>query len=95
MANNTRQAVKEAKVKRQIYENNYLNDFALLFHNSVEIENLPEDLPKRYLLTILYEKGGIAFDKQTKLFLPFVEKGINVYGLPTSYTFILSGSSLS
>ena len=88
MANNTRQAVREAKTKRKIYEDNYLCDFALLYHNSVEIENLPSDLPKRYLLRILYEKGGIAFDKQTKLFLPFVEKGIDVYGLPTSYSLV-------
>lgn len=88
MANNTRQAVKEAQRKREIYLQNYLNDFAILFHNSVEVEDLPVDLPKRYLLTILYEKGGIAFDKQTKLFLPFVEKGIDVYGLPTSYSLV-------
>lgn len=88
MANNTRQAVKEAKQKRKIYEDNYICDFALLFHNSVEVEDLPEDLPKRYLLRILYEKGGIAYDKITKLFLPFVEKGIDVYGLPTSYSLV-------
>ena len=59
-----------------------------MFHNSVEIENLPLDLPKRYLLKILFTKGGIAYDKQTELFLPFVEKGIDVYGLPLSYTLV-------
>lgn len=88
MANNTRLAVREAKAKRKIYEENYMYDFALLFHNSIEVENLPNDLPKRYLLRTLYEKGGIAYDKETKLFLPFVEKGIDVYGLPTSYCLV-------
>lgn len=88
MANNTKEARKEAIRKREKYFNNYKSDFCCLYNNSVEIENLPSDLPKRYLLKILREKGGIAFDKQTKLFLPFVEKGIDVYGLPQSYTLI-------
>ena len=88
MANNTRNSIKEALRKRREYEQNYFNDFATLFHNSIEVENLPEDLPKRYLLRILFTKGGIAYDKITKLFLPFVEKGIDVYGLPTSYQLV-------
>ena len=95
MANNTRNSIKEALKKRQEYENNYYFDFATLFHNSIEIENLPSDLPKRYLLKILFTKGGIAFDKATKLFLPFVEKGIDVYGLPTGYTLVgFNGTTL-
>lgn len=88
MANNTRNSIKEALRKRKEYEDNYYFDFTSLFHNSIEIENLPSDLPKRYLLRTLYTKGGIAYDKQTKLFLPFVEKGIDVYGLPTGYTLV-------
>lgn len=88
MATNTRQARKDAEKKREIYFNNYMAQFCCLFDNSVEIENLPSDLPKRYLLRVLRNKGGIAFDKQTKLYLPYVEKGIDVYGLPKEYTLI-------
>lgn len=88
MANNTRDARRQAELKRQKYKNNYMVDFCSLFNNAVEVEYLPSDLPKRYLLKILRTKGGIAFDKETKLFLPYVEKGIDVYGLPTNYTLI-------
>lgn len=88
MATSTRQARKDAEYKRQTYFNNYMADFSMLFHNAVIVEDLPEDLPKRYLLRILLTKGGIAYDKQTKLFLPFVKKGIDVYGLAQSYDLI-------
>lgn len=88
MATNTRQARKDAEKKRKLYFDNYMADFCSLFHNAVVVEDLPDDLPKRYLLRILLQKGGIAYDKITKLYLPFVEKGIDVYGLPISYTLI-------
>ena len=88
MATNTRQARKDALKKRDIYFNNYMAQFCVLFNESVEVENLPSDLPKRYLLRVLRNKGGIAFDKETNLFLPYVEKGIDVYGLPQEYTLI-------
>lgn len=88
MATNTRQARREAEQRRKVRYDNYLNDFKLLYHNSVQIENLPADLPKRYLLRVLLEKGGIAYDKETGLFLPFVYSGIDVYGLPKSYNLI-------
>lgn len=88
MATNTRQARKEALKKRDVYFNNYMAQFCVLFNESVEIKDLPEDLPKRYLLKVLREKGGIAYDKITRLYLPFVEKGIDVYGLPQEYTLI-------
>jgi len=88
MAINTKQARRDAERKRKLYFDNYMADFCSLFHNAVEVENLPNDLPKRYLLKILLTKGGIAFDKQTNLYLPFVEKGIDVYGLPISYNLI-------
>lgn len=88
MATNTRQARKEAQKKRQIYFNNYMSQFCILFNGSVEIEDLPDDLPKRYILRVLRDKGGIAYDKITKLYLPFNEKGIDVYGLPKEYTLI-------
>ena len=88
MAINTRQARKDAEKKRKLYYDNYMADFCSLFHSAVVVENLPNDLPKRYLLKVLLTKGGIAYDKETSLFLPFVEKGIDVYGLPVSYTLI-------
>lgn len=88
MASNTKQAVKEAMRKRIEYENNYNSLFRLLFHNSVKIKNLPKDLPKRYLLANLLNKGSIAYDKETGLFLPYSRNGINVYGLPQRYFLI-------
>ena len=88
MATSTKQARKEAEYRRKTYADNYMADFSMLFHNAVIVENLPNDLPKRYLLRILLTKGGIAYDKQTKLFLPFVKKGIDVYGLAQSYDLI-------
>ena len=88
MATNTRQARQEAEKKRQIYFDNYMSQFCMLFNQSVEIENLPKDLPKRYLLRVLRNKGGIAYDRETGLYLPYVEKGIDVYGLPLEYTLI-------
>lgn len=88
MANNSRTARREAEQRRKEYVETYRDRFAVLFHNSVVIENLPEDLPKRYLLRILLQQGGIAYDKETKLFLPFVVGGIDVYGLPTWYNLI-------
>lgn len=33
-------------------------------------------------------KGGIAFDKELRLFLPFVKSGIDIYGLPKAYNLI-------
>ena len=72
MANNTRSARREAERKRKLYVDNYRNRFAVLFNNSVKVLNadvkpndlvaddLPE-LPKRYLLRVLREHGGIAY----------------------------------
>lgn len=88
MATSTRQARREAERKREIYFNNYMSQFCILFNESVDIENLPSDLPKRYLLRVLRNKGGIAYDKITELYLPYVSKGIDVYGLPLEYSLI-------
>ena len=88
MANNSRQATRDAIKKRQEYENDYRSLFSFLYHNAIVVENLPDDLPKRYLLRVLKNKGAIAYDKQTKLFLPFVKQGIDIYGLPNKYNLI-------
>ena len=87
MANNTRNARREAEKKRKVYADNYRNRFAVLFHNSVNVLNA-DDLPKRYLLRVLLEHGGIAYDKETQLYLPYVKGGIDVYGLPEWYNLI-------
>ena len=87
MANKSRDARRIAEKKRKIYVDNYRNRFAILFHNSVKVLNAG-DLPKRYLLRVLLEHGGIAYDKQTKLYLRYVRSGIDVYGLPQNYNLI-------
>lgn len=85
----TRKEVREALKKRKEYEENYMQRLRLLFHNSIVVENVEEkDLPKRYLFHVLLEKGGIAYDKLTGLYLPFVKQGVDVYGLPQKYTLI-------
>lgn len=87
MAINTKQARKEACRKRQEYADNYNALFCSLFDNTVTVENA-DDLPKRYLLRVLRNKGAIAYHKQTGYYLPFVEVGIDIYGLPLQYTLI-------
>lgn len=89
MAINTKESVKEALKRRERYYNEYINRFSIFFHNSVSIETTQfKDLPKRYLLRTLMNKGAIAFDKTTQLFLPFTASGIDIYGLPERYNLI-------
>ena len=38
MATNTRQARKDAEKKREVYFNNYMSQFCILFNESVEVE---------------------------------------------------------
>ena len=82
---NTRAARREAEFKRNKDRQFYIDQFLCLAHNSVDIENLPDDLPKRYLLGTLFKHGSIAYDKQTGLWLRSIGKGMDVYGLPRSY----------
>lgn len=84
----TRKEIKSAIMKRKAYEDDYRSLFSMLFHNSVLVDKLPTELPKRYLLRVLKNRGAIAYDKQTKLFLPFSREGIDVYGLPKRYILI-------
>lgn len=96
MSINSRQARREAIDKRERYKESYIRKLNYLYNNSVSVDDLPIELPKRYLLRVLREKGAIAYDKETKLFLPFVRKGIDVYGLPTGYDLIsYTGYTLS
>jgi len=84
----TRKEIKSAIMKRKAYEDDYRSLFSMLFHNSVLVDKLPTELPKRYLLRVLKNRGAIAYDKKTKLFLPFSREGIDVYGLPKRYILI-------
>ena len=68
---NTRAARREAEFKRNQEKQAYMDQFLSMAHNSVRIENLPQDLPKRYL--------------QTGLWLRAIGKGIDVYGLPREW----------
>lgn len=88
MANNTRQATRDALKKRMKYENDYRALFSMLFHNSIVVKKLPKDLPKRYLLRVLKNRGAIAYDKISKVFLPFTKEGVDLYGLPKYYSLI-------
>lgn len=88
MASETKKELKEALKTRLKYENDYRSLFSMLYHNAVEVEDLPEDLPKRYLLRVLKNRGGIAYDKITKLYLPYSKVGIDVYGLPKQYILV-------
>lgn len=88
MSKLTRQEILNAEKKRSELKSYYSLQFSALFHNSIKVENLPKDLPKRYLLKELYEKGAIAYDKETELYLPFNAVGVNQYGLPTNYSLV-------
>ena len=82
---NTRAARREAEFKRNQERQFYINQFLSMAHNSVQIENLDKDVPKRYLLGTLFKTGQIAYDKQTQLWLRAMGKGIDVYGLPRTW----------
>lgn len=86
MAVNTREARKEAERKRKHYFNNYYSTFCSLFDNSIVLENC--EAPKRYILRVLREKGAIAYHYETKLYLPFTQSGIDIYGLPNKYILV-------
>ena len=79
---------KRAEERRNEIALDYCNRLGLIFENSIIFENLPEELPKRYLTRVLRENGGIGYDKISGLYLPYVRMGISVYGLPTGYTLV-------
>lgn len=81
----TRQARRQAEQERRQAAQEYIDFFNATFHNSVTFDNLPADLPKRYLLNKLLGGGKIAYDKETGLYLPCNGIGIDLYGLPEQY----------
>lgn len=76
---------KEQFKKRYIFYNNF---FVSLFHNAVKVEGGENPPPKRYLLQQLLIRGGIAYDYETQLYLPYNGALIDVYGLPKRYNLI-------
>lgn len=84
---NTRSARRDAEKRRKRIFDDRLSIFKALFHNSVIITG-DADVPKRYLLKELLNKGAIAYDRATGLYLPFVGTNIDNYGLYTQYTLI-------
>lgn len=88
MAVNSKLARKEAERKVRLYRTKYLERWVSLFNNSIVLENAESNVPKRYFLRQLYEKGGVAYDIATQLYLPYTGVGIDVYGFPTMYTLI-------
>lgn len=84
----SKQERKRVESRRDDIVKDYKNRLGLIFENSVRFENLPAELPKRYLTRVLREKGGIAYDTISGLYLPYVHGGIDVYGLPTEYSLV-------
>lgn len=85
MANNynTRAARRDAEKAREAAAAIYVAQWTNLLHNSIAIENLPNDVPKRYLLDTLFTHGKIVYDKETELYLRGVYSGaIDAYGIP-------------
>ena len=86
MAQNTRAARRKAEAARLELVASYEEWLLSIFHNSVEFENLPDDLPKRYLLKTLLSKGKIVHDPETELWLPANSiDDLTAYGLPRAY----------
>jgi hypothetical protein len=80
---NSRAARRDAEKAREAAAAHYVNNWLELLHNSITIDNIPNDLPKRYLLKVLFENGKIVYDKETELYLRGVYTGaIDAYGIP-------------
>lgn len=86
MAESTRAARRKAERARLDLVTEYENWLISIFHNSVEFDNLPADLPKRYLIRVLLNHGRIAHDHETDLWLPCNAcDTLSAYGLPVEY----------
>lgn len=86
----TKQEIRKAEVFLRRAENDYVTYFLNLAHNSITIEGLPDDVPKRYFLRVLFRDGKIGrYSGNKELYLPVSGVGVDIYGLPTQY--ILTG----
>ena len=83
----TKNEIERAERQLSLEARVYYEKFANLFHNNIKVENLPETLPKRYLLDVLLKRGYIVKDKLTDNYLPAVPIGFDKYALPTDYEF--------
>lgn len=64
--------------------NGYSQLFAALFTSSFNIAKLEQEnnLTPAYIIKIMYNRGAVAYDKLTKLWLPFAARGRDAYGEP-------------
>lgn len=86
----TKQEIKKAERFLCTAENLYVQYFLNLAHNSINIKGLPDDVPKRYFLKVLFKNGKIGnYGGMKGVFLPVSGVGVDIYGLPTDY--ILTG----
>lgn len=87
----TKQEILKAERRLEQYRNDYMTYFLSLAHNSIIVENLPREIPKRYFLKVLFKQGKIGHIKgeDKELYLPASGVGVDIYGLPTDY--ILTG----
>jgi hypothetical protein len=87
----TKQEINSAEKYRKRVVNMYMSHFLGLLHNALEIENLPDDCPKRYFLRTLFRQGKIAEygSGDDTLYLSASGIGVDIYGLPTQY--VLTG----
>ncbi|MCD8201608.1 MAG: hypothetical protein LUD47_06040 [Clostridia bacterium] len=81
----TKQNLRDAERYRMAVEGEYKRYFLSILHNSLTVENLPDDVPKRYFLRILFKYGKIGYGNG--VYLPVSGVGIDIYGLPTQYYF--------
>lgn len=82
----TKQEIREAERYLRNRENMYCQYFLNLAHNSITIEGLPNDVPKRYFLRVLFKEGKIGH--YNGVYLPASGVGVDIYGLPTEYVLV-------
>lgn len=82
----TKQEIKYAERYLKRRASDYMQYFLNIAHNSITIENLPNSVPKRYFLRVLFKEGKIGY--YNGLYLPANGVGVDIYGLPTEYILI-------
>ena len=65
----TKQEINSAEKYRKRVVNMYMSHFLGLLHNALEIENLPDDCPKRYFLRTLFRQGVDIYGLPTQYVL--------------------------
>lgn len=79
----TKQEIGFAEKYLKQRTNDYVQYFLNIAHNSIVIDGLPINVPKRYFLRVLFKEGKIGH--YNGLYLPASGVGVDLYGLPTEY----------